>query len=305
MKFWYINYQHKGAPYRDALLSAGFELSQDSPDFLLIDRERYMTNNSVPRSEVARYPGVPVITYPHCALPPWWYDGLVPAPDYIKCVFVIGEGQKRAMKIIAPHVKVESAGWAWSELLPFNPPTQIRNILFAPIHPTGGRLRPEAFEANQAIMRELIDLSMRDGSYNVTIRYVGSRVRQGVRRYADFRYTRGGANGVTDEIDRADVVIAEGTMLYLTVARGKPAIGINQHLPMRPNMREGYTPHNWHKYGDDIAYPINYGTAPIRDLFDRAMTEQAQWRRDFIGDAFCPHRFAGIVEGIVKNKVKL
>jgi hypothetical protein len=302
MKFWYVNYQHKGIPYRDALLSAGFELSQDNPDFLLIDRERFMVNNREPRADVMRYLGKPVITYPHCALPPWWYDGLVPAPDYIKCVFVIGEGQKRAMEIIAPNLRVEAAGWAWSEILPFQP-REIRNILFAPVHSTGSRLRPEAFEANQAIMRELIDLSMRDNRYKVTVRYIGSRIRQGVRRYSDFKYVRGGANGVTDDIVKADIVIAEGTFMYLSSALGKPVIGINQHLPMRPNMREGYTPHNWQKYSEDIAYPVSFGDAPLRELLDRAVVEPAQWRRGFIGERFCPSKFAGIVERIVNERL--
>jgi hypothetical protein len=293
MRFEFVNYQLKGKPYLDALIQAGFEHTRENPELLFIDRERYMTNNTVARNQVLRYPGVPVMTYPHCALPPWWYDGLVPMPDYIKRVFVIGNGQKRAMKIIAPGAKVETTGWPWCKVLPFKA-NEISNILFAPIHSTGGRLRPEGIEANQKIMAALRKLDKT--RYKVTVRFIESRIRQGVSREPTFKWIKGVTDNSTDDIDKADLVIAEGTMMYLAVARGKPVIGINQHLPMRPNMKEGYNPHNWDKYGPGIAYPVNFGDAPLVELFDRAMVEQTKWKRDFIGDEFDPVKFAKKVE---------
>jgi hypothetical protein len=90
-------------------------------------------------------------------------------------------------------------------------------------------------------------------------------------------------------------------MMYLAVARGKPVIGINQHLAMRPNTLEGYIPHNWDKYGPDIAYPINFGDAPLVELFDRALVEQTKWKRDFIGSEFDPAKFAKKVENAWKK----
>lgn len=298
MRFYINNYQLKSAAFRNALLEAGHIEDDINPDVILFDRDWYIHNDNKPRPETLKYPNATLMVYPHSALPPWWYDGLVPLQDRVKCVFVIGEGHKRAMNIINPHARVEVTGWPWCEVKPFRA-NEIRNILFAPIHPAGGRLRPEAFEANQSIMRDLKSLCSK---YHVTIRFIESRIRQGLSRHEAFHWIRGVPDNSTDDIDNADLVIAEGTMMYLAAARGKLVIGINQHLPCRANkMSEQYTPKNWHKYGDDIAYPINYGEAPILELFERALIEQTQWRKDFVGDKMDPIKFAGKVENVWKE----
>jgi hypothetical protein len=290
MRFFINHYQLKSEPYRQAMLDAGHTEDSINPDVVLYDRDWLIHNDNHPRPEILRYPNAKVMIYPHSALPPWWYDGLVPLQDYVKCVFVIGEGQKRAMKIIAPNARVETTGWPWSRVSCFQA-NEIHNILFAPIHPAGGRLRPEAIEANQAIMQDLKKLDK--SKYKVTIRFIESRIRQGLDRDASFTWIRGVPDNSTTDIDNADVVIAEGTMMYLAAARGKPVIGINQHLPCRANkMSDRYVPHNWDKYGQDIAYPINYGDAPLLELFERAMKEQTQWRKDFIGDQIDSKKFA-------------
>ncbi|MFA5715011.1 MAG: hypothetical protein WC998_04695 [Candidatus Paceibacterota bacterium] len=300
MKFYINQYQNKGQAFKTALIKAGHVEDLDAPDVALFDRDRYIHNDREPRREVCAYINSTIMVYPHSALPPWWYDGLVALHDYVKCVFVIGEGQKRAMNIIAPQARVETTGWPWCEVKPFNRPDEIRNILFAAIHPAGGKLRPEALEANQSIMRDLIALPQ--SKYNISVRYVENRMRQGLRRYESINWIRGTADNSTTDIDNADLVIAEGTMMHLAVARGKPVIGINQHLPCRTNNHSDlYTPHNWDKYGSGIAYPINYGDAPLEALFDRAMTEQTQWRKDFVGDEMDPIMFAGKVENVWKE----
>lgn len=293
MKFYVFPYQHKSEPFRAALLSSGHEESKANPDIILADREWYIQNNQ----------NAVVAVYPHSALPPWWYDGLIKLQDNVKCVFVIGEGQKRAMKIISPNVRVETTGWPWSELVSFQKPAHVKKILFAPIHPAGGRLRPEAIEANNAILNDLLQLS---NSYKITIRYVGNRFRQGVGRASRLNHVAGIADGSTKDIDEADLVIAEGTMMYLSVARGKPTIGINQHLPMRGNKKSDiHTPHNWDRYGDGIGYPINYGSAPLDELIARAADcECSDWRNDFIGDKLSEHEFAAKVENIWRENVK-
>lgn len=296
MSFYVVKYQAKSAAYREALLSAGYVEDRRSPDVLLIDRDWFISNDAEPRAEVRICPDATVMVYPHSAMPPWWYDGLVKMQPYVKCVFVIGEGQKRAMQIIAPEARVEVIGWSWSELVPFRRPEKVKRILFAPIHPAGGKLRPEAIAANKAIMNELMGLS-RD--YEISVRYIGSRYRQGIHDARRIKMISGAADNSTTDIDNADLVIAEGSMMYLAVARGKPTIGINQHIPTRANKMSGrYTPKNWKLYGDDIAYPINYGSAPLKDLIECAMTEQSQWRRDFVGNAFRPRAFAAKVEKI-------
>lgn len=247
-----------------------------------------------PRREVIERirQGATIMVYPHSALPPWWYDGILKVPDYLACLFVIGEGQKSVMNIIAPEVNVQATGWAWCKQKTFIQPQAVKHILFCPIHPAGG-LRPEALKANRAIFKELKRLRV-----NVTIRYIGDMERQGLKPYGGFTFIEGRPDGSHNEIDAADVVIAEGTAMYMSIARGKPTVGINQHLPLRANKDcVRYTPHNWHKYGDLLAYPINYEEGKLAQKIQWAVKEeQTEWRRLFIGDQLAPVDFGRKVE---------
>lgn len=304
MNFYVSSHQHKGKPFHAALRAAGHKPLARKADVALFDREWYIHSSPALRGivEEHRARGAAIMIYPHSALPPWWYDGEPKVHPCVSCVFVIGEGAKEAMKVIDPDARVEVTGWPWCPQKPFRSPQGLKNVLFAPIHPSGGRLRSEAFEANKAIFRELKRVQSETGC-EVTIRYIHELELQGLRPYHRFEWIEGQPDGKTNEIDKADVVIGEGTFMYLSVARGKPTIGINQHLPVRPN--KGGTkkaPFNWEKYGPGIAYPINYGEAPLLDLIETAIEgEQSEWRDKMIGKSMDGQRFADVVEGIVKE----
>jgi len=136
--------------------------------------------------------------------------------------------------------------------------------------------------------------------FEVTVRYIDDLDKQGLRPYSAFEWIRGEPDGSTKEIDQTDVVIAEGTYMYLSVARGKPTIGINQHLPYRANkMSDVYCPRNWDKYGHLIRYPINYKPGRLGDLISKATSgEESEWRERCIGRSMDPQEFAGKVEAI-------
>jgi hypothetical protein len=198
-------------------------------------------------------------------------------------------------------VPVHVTGWAWCNQRQFYRPDKVRKILFMPIHATGGMLRPEAYKANREIFSDLLNMR---GDVNITIRYIGALAPQGLYHESGINWVNAEANGATDEIDNADVVIAEGTALHLAVARGVPAIGINQHLPVRTNKEpDTHAPHNWHKYGHLLAYPINYGDVPLVDLIDKAMTEQTEWRERMIGEQMNGRNFAAMVENAYSRAV--
>lgn len=276
------------------------------PDVALFDRDWFMHNDKKPRQVVVDYVeiGTTIMVYPHSALPPWWYDGLIKIQPYVACIFVIGTGQKEAMKIIEPDVRVEVTGWPWCKQEEFQRPDKTKklNVLFGPIHPAGGRLRPEAVKANQDVFKDLKRVARRTG-WDITVRYLNNLSHQGLRPYGRFRWVHGMPNGSTKEIDEADVVIGEGTFLYTAVARGKPSIGINQHLPCRANkMSDRYEPHNWDKYGPDLAYPINYEPGKLMEKIELALTEeQTEWRERFIGDSMDPFKFSELVERVWKE----
>jgi hypothetical protein len=301
MWYYVCNHQHKGRPYHLALHAAGHHPKASKAEVALFDRDWFMHNDKKPRFQVTEQleRGSVIMIYPHSALPPWWYDGLIKIHPYVACVFVIGEGQKAAMRIIEPSVHVETTGWPWCPQKQFEKPEGLNRVLFGPIHPAGGRLRPEAFTANREIFHDLKRIQSQTGC-EVVVRYIGSLKQQGLHPYHRFEWIKGRPDGQTKEIDAADVVIAEGTFIYQAVARGKPTVGINQHLPCRANkMSDKYCPHNWDKYGNDLAYPINYEPRKLLENIEEAMQgEQSEWRKRFIGDQMDRMAFAETVEGI-------
>jgi hypothetical protein len=302
MNFYISNYQHKGKPYYDALRSQGHKPVARIADVSLFDRDIYITvpDHTISHIQQQIDRGSKIVIYPHSALPPWWYDGLVDVKDYLTAIIVVGEGQKEAMKIITPDTKIIVGGWPWCPQKPFEQPKEMKTILFAPIHPSGGKLRPEALRANQSVFYHLKRVARSMGC-RVVIRYIHELNRQGLRPYNRFEWVSGRPDGSTKEIDEADVVIGEGTFMYMAVARGKPTIGINQHELTRPNKNSNeHTPHNWDKYGPDIAYPINFGTKPLIELIEDAMSgEQTEWRERFIGKQLDPKDFSNNLQNLL------
>ena len=285
-KSYYITkHQNKQKPFQKEMEEAGWSFSEDNVDVGLFDRDRYLlaeNNQLIPKVSEFVEKKIPIFIWPHTAIHPWWYDRLVEIGDYIRCIFVIGEGQKEVMKIISPHTHVEICGWPWSKQKYFEQPKSLKNVLFAPIHPDGkGAIRPESYEANRTIQGELTSLGL-----NVTCRYVGGFVSQGLENNDSWNWVKARADNTFQDIDNADIVIAEGVFMYLAIARGKPTIGINQHLPVRTNrFCERFCPPNWHKYGHILAYPINYKEGHLPRLIDWALKEeQLEWRKRLIGN---------------------
>lgn len=306
MYYYVYNHQHKGLPYHRAMKAAGHTANLRFADVTLFDRDQVM-NSTQPRYQVKEQldRGSLIMIYPHSALPPWWYDGLVPVRDYLSCVFVIGEAHKAATDIFMPGARVEVAGWPWCKQRAFKAPNRVKRVLFAPIHTAGG-LRPEAFEANRNIFRELKRVQRMMG-VEVIIRHIGELEPQGLKNYRDFEFVQGAKDGATRDIDKADVVIAEGTFMYLAVARGTPTIGINQHIACRPNRNYArYTPHTWERYGHLFAYPLNYQWGDLCELIEQATAEeQSEWRAANIGEDMDPLGFAGMVEEIWRESKKM
>jgi hypothetical protein len=295
-KFFLRNHQHKGTPFEKALQSAGFVKSK-YPHIGLFDKDwqniTYGTENRKAR-EIYEC-GAVIVVYPHCFSPPWWYDGMLPVRDFTSCIMVVGKGQKEATEIFVDR-RVEITGWPWCPQKAFEP-TNGEKILFAPTHPAGENLREEAAEANARIQEELLNLNL-----DVTCRHIGELEHQGLKYTDKWTWVRGQPDGSFRDIDDADLVIAEGTFMYISIARGKPTIGVNQHLPIRSNVPgKSILPANWDLYGDDLAYPLNYGERSLYDLMDMAQTEQSEWRERFIGRDMDGGEFAELIVNLYKE----
>jgi hypothetical protein len=289
-------YQHKGMPFLKALYEAGCVVDKKCPDVALFDKEWDSLNPEKEGAIVKRYleRGASILVYPHAATAPWWYDGIIDIKPCVKAVLVIGSGQKEITNVINPAIKTHVAGWPFCEQREFIRPDKVKRILFCPIHPANQYIRQESRDANERVLRSLIEYSKKK-SVDVTVRYIGDLELQGLHNCDRFKFIEGATDGSTIDIDGADLVIAEGTCMYASVARGKPTIGMIQHMPIRSNSRYEQG-HHWSKYGPAMAYPINFESAPLPDLIDAAMTEQEEWRWLFIGESMTPERLLRVVE---------
>ena len=130
MHYWIHHHQHKGKPIERALVDQGWQYSQ-TPDIALFDVAR-----GKPIERRFRREGASLVIYPHTAIAGWWYDGLLEPPNGFSAMLTIGEGQKEVQKIITPNIRIETIGWSYCPILPFQKPKAIKQILFAPIHPS-------------------------------------------------------------------------------------------------------------------------------------------------------------------------
>lgn len=285
-----FHHQHKGKPIEQALISQGWVYSQ-TPDVALFDVAR---GNPVERR--FRREGASLVIYPHTAMAAWWYDELIEPPNSLGAMLVIGEGQKEVQKIITPSVRLEVIGWSYCPILPFQIPLEVKKILFAPIHPSSiGTLRPEAKSVNARVYKRL--LRMKD--VQVTLRVIGKLEDNGLWYSPEVIINNAKPDGSYAEIDAADLVIGEGMFLSLAVARGKPAIGMNQRLPQRANSSL-VTPKNWHKYNHLQAYPIDFDDDNLDELIARAVDESqvSEWKQRFIGEQLQPEHLSDLLKDI-------
>lgn len=165
---------------------------------------------------------------------------------------------------------------------------EVVNILFAPIHAAEktNNFRDEAIEANAEIFEALLKLPSK---YKIIIRYLNPLNSIGLRNHSRVILRPGKPDGSYFEIDKADLVIAEGTYMYLSVARGKPTIGINQHVCSSQANGYGFKSfklNHWNEYEKYLAYPIDFDDGDdLPGLINRAVKEeQSEWKRLFIGD---------------------
>lgn len=289
MRYWILHHQHKGLPIDLALKEAGWEYSQKA-DIALFD-----TNHHQKLVRMFEKRRSTLVIYPHTAVACWWYDGVMELPEGFKAILVVGEGQKEVQKIITPNIRVESIGWGYCPILPFQNVKKVKRITFAPIHPAGNRLRPEAKQANARAFKKLLSLE----NVQIVVRMIGSLENNGLWNSPKVIWKNAKPDGSYAEIDIADLVVGEGMYLHLAVARGKPVIALNQHVVNRSNNETKNLPKNWDKYNHLQAYPVDMDDDDdIIKLIDRAMVEQTAWKRRFIGEKMQSENLSNILKDI-------
>ena len=139
----------------------------------------------------------------------------------------------------------------------------------------------------------------------INLRVIGDLEKNGLWHSPDVTTTEAQPDGSYAEIDSADLVIGEGMFLSLAVARGKPSIGINQHVIQRANWNDNL-PKRWNEYNHLQAYPIDFDDGDLTELIDKAVDESqvSNWKKRFIGEQLQPEHLSNVLKDIRNEHVK-
>lgn len=303
MKFWLSEWQHKGAPFVRALLDAGNTIDENDPDFVLFDHDIAIDRNGY-RAELEPFirREIPIFLYPHGAHPITLWDGVYPHCPNVKINFVPARGHQEVMRRYGYPIPTIVVGFPFCEILPFKPKNP-GLVVFAPIHPLrSGYVQPEDKEINRRTMKKLLKTGL-----PVLVRHIGELEQGGLKREPGVEYLQVEPDGSTLEIDKASLVVAAGTYLYMAVARGVPAISIRERQrPFWGRKRRSYAV-LWDKYADYMGYPYDeadYGN--LKEIINLCMTEETEklriWKKRFIGQQFDHERFARLIKFFISRE---
>jgi hypothetical protein len=288
-----------------ALNWSGHELVAEPPaDALLIDFDPPYPPYK-PLLDQCEKDGTTVILYPHSGgSPDLSYDGLWEPDPRVDANLVMAPGHAELLRRLEYPAPVHVVGWTYGELKPFVPRTDVRSVVFAPIHPVGqGYMVDEYREQNTQVFEQLVK-----GPWQLIVRHVGTLEMYGLRRVDGVEYVQSHGRKESAEIDRADAVVAgNGTFPTLAISRGVPtvlysqvtaALGlIGEDLPTlgRPEL-----------YRDYIYYPFDaLQSGPLDEVVHAAARSDDQiktWKRRFIGEPFDAFKFVELAEKIVRGQ---
>ena len=302
------HHQKKAMPLVKALEDDGFKTikhTQGLADVLLIDHDivEYGHGGTVDKFHKA---GKPVFIYPHGAAPLLCWDGIHKPNDKIKVNFVTSRGHAEVLRRYGYPVPTEVIGWYLTEVKPWKPVKKKHlNILFAPLHPILGHvfMFEEDKEANAETYTRLLEL-VKQGKIDLSVRHIGKLDANGLWEADGIEIHQGRTDNTYDDIEKADLVISNGTMAYMSIALGKPTIMLQQMTPSRePDIHtfEKLESKNTHLYEKYMRFPFDVENDDdlwkiIRDACRR---EPKQWRKRFIGDPFDPVKFCAMIEELV------
>lgn len=263
----------KGRRWADALQSAGHELGPAGA-IAVVDHD-WSAGEMCDRHDA-------VVLYPHGANPILSWDG-VPIHHHVRLALVHGVGHAEVMALYGFPVPCVPVGWSYSDLAPPRYPTEVRNVLFAPSHPLGdGRYGPGCRTLSDAVHSDLVASGL-----NVTVR--------------DWHERKGLSH---DDIDAADLVVADGTVAFLAAARGCPMVMFGSDLTPDLDLQHRQEPRRWSSYRDRMRYPFDYADAPVDQLIGAVCQPNEQvdeWRRRFVGGPFDPDLVVRLVEAVAEN----
>lgn len=307
-KYYIFERRDASLRYKKALMYAGYKKTDDPrrADFLLYDLEQ---ESYLPVINHFLESGKPIFVYPHSANSWYFWDGFHKERP-VSCNFVFTEKIKNAMVSYGYKSRIEACGFPFSDVR--SPaPMRKKTLLFAPMHTMGVEgedflQAPANFELNRKTLERAIQLSPLFDS--VTVRYGKSFEASGMydphisNVYFEKAILRN-RSGIRS-IEQHGMVIAAGTLAYISVAMGKPTIFYNQ---WNETPREGNaTVKSYEMYQQFLDYPIQLTDRSDMSVVCFGMRYSCadklvrQWKDSNIGSAFDDDRFISVIREFVK-----
>lgn len=290
MRVAFHGYDGKGDRIAAALEAAGHELLAADGDVALVDFDSRDLCHHHDR----------VVVYPHGGNPMLAWDGLFPVHPNVVLQLTHSKGHAAVLEAYGYPARCESVGWCYSDVAEPCYPDRPTRILFAPTHATGhGYIAPALHALNLRVLDWL-------GGMDATVRVFGSLAAHGLPD-ADVKLSAGGSLA-HDDIDAADVVIADGTLAFLAAARGAPLImfgsDIAEIVTFDQDGRERVDrPAHWDDYQHLLRYPYDFDDADLDELIAAVCSPNeavTRWRDRFI-EPFDPARVVALIEEVAQS----
>jgi hypothetical protein len=219
-----------------------------------------------------------VVIYPHGGAPILTWDGLYEPHPKVLVNLVTSEGHKEVMRRYGYSKPIEVIGWYLCEIKPWAG-VKGKKVLFCPIHPIGGGgfMYKEDFRENTRVFKELLDMDL-----DLSVRYMHALLINGLHKEEGVKYYN---TSWFEDLDEYDLVVANGTLACVAIAKGIPTVMLKQDTCTR---QPGDAPNNRvvakyvDKYWDYLKFP--YGSEDLEEgMRLAAEVEPVEWKDRFIG----------------------
>lgn len=304
MKYFHIiKHQDKADRLIEALEEYGWRYNTniENSSFLLSDLDHPTYYR---KFEKMREKNRPVFLYQHSAIPNIFPD--FPGYEnsqYITASFVTAQGHIEISRLIGVTYPIEVIGWHLCPMRDFQPRQQVKNILFAPIHPNpDNSLCSIDRNINIATFNTLLMLR-KEFPMDLTVRYIRNFHENGLWEVAGIQFIQGNLKHSCFDFDDYDLVVGHHTSAYKTIARGIPTLMAGENIPPRiGNQIKGtfYFAKSFERYMHLFSYPLDILVADnLLDLFGKTIRnddEIKDWKNRLIGQPFNAKYFVERVE---------